>query len=120
MRRLNGTTMTGGSAVFGMFAGGFFQSDLPSADTYGWICASLGGLLFLFGWVLPRVFGARRSELSGDEAGAPTNRLGAIDVRANLKRKSGGGIDLNASISTGADSADDKDATKEEKDPGGD
>lgn len=78
------------------------------------VLVGLAGLLFLFGWVLPRALGRRQRESSTEEGGVPTNRFGNIEAWATFWRRSSGGIELKAGISTGPEDVDEDGADEDE------
>jgi hypothetical protein len=124
MRQLNSTTLGVGVAIL------MGSSPLCLTLMYRWGYPVLGsiaaialiflaGLLFLFGWVLPRMLGGRAGDSPNQDGAVATNRVRKFKAEANLTKKSDGGIELNAGVSTTAGEVADDEAEDDDEEPGG-
>jgi hypothetical protein len=111
MRPCNPNTLAGVLTIAGLLAGGCYAMG-TFVHSGAWIAVGLlvvavAVLFFVFFWLIPRLFGGRGSE-SVENGGAPANLFGKIRARATLWWHSEGGIELNASVSTGGEDADEE------------
>ena len=105
MRQLSGTTVTGGMTILGLIATGCFTVWSVRGGTpwliVGWVCIGLAMLLFLFGWLVPRIISRIISggEAADESAGVQVDQAPNVNVQANVAKEGGGGIDVNVNVS---------------------
>jgi phosphate/sulfate permease len=111
MKQLSGTTVTGGMTAFGLSATACFAwGTLQASSSWviaGCVCVALAILLFVLGWLVPRIFRSHRAEPLDESTGVKVDHDPNLNVQANVARKNDGGIELNMNVSVpGEDEAD--------------
>lgn len=123
MRPLDSTTLSVATALLIGASGSCIALRNWGGYPLLWVIAAiilflLAVILFIVGWLLPRIFGGPRGQSSG-RSGVPTNQASELKAETNFTKKSNGGIELNASVSITSGGDADTDTEDGDEEEGG-